>query len=281
VSPPSPAAPTTADGAGDLSSALARIQEGLAAAALILRGFRPGAVAAEDKAGGRGPVTEADRKVDEALARILPRDGEGWLSEESRDDPRRLTRRRVWAVDPLDGTKEFVEGIPEWCVSVGLVEDGHAVAGGIANPATGEVVLGALGHGVTYNGSPAGVTGRREIQGALVLASRSEVSRGDWDRYRDAPFTVKPMGSVAYKMALVAAGLADATWTLAPKHEWDVAAGVALVLAAGGRVRTLDGSPLVFNRERPWLSGLAAYPECLAAGLAPSLTPLDRPGRRG
>jgi hypothetical protein len=83
--------------------------------------------------------------------------------------------------------------------------------------------------------------------------------------------------SAILTMALVAAGLADATWTLAPKHEWDVAAGVALVLAAGGQVRTLDGSALVFNQPRPWLSGLAAYPETLAAGLAPSLTPLGPP----
>jgi myo-inositol-1(or 4)-monophosphatase len=253
---------------------LARIQAGLEAAMEVFQRFRAGAVRAEDKSGGRGPVTEADRAVDEVLARILPRAGEGWLSEESKDDPTRLSRHRVWAVDPLDGTKEFVEGIPEWCVSVGLVEDGRAAAGGIANPATGEIVLGAPGHGVTYNGRSARVSDRKSVTGAVVLASRSEVSRGDWERYRDAPFTVKPMGSVAYKMALVAAGLADATWTLAPKHEWDVAAGVALVLAAGGHARTLDGSPLVFNQPRPWLSGLAAYPEALAAGLGAFLTPL-------
>ena len=265
---------------GDLAPVLDRIQAGLDAAVEILRGFRAGGVMAEAKPGGRGPVTEADRRVDEALARILPRDGEGWLSEESQDDRIRLSRRRVWAVDPLDGTKEFVEGIPEWCVSVGFVEDGRPVAGGIANPATGEVIVGALGHGVTYNGSPAGMSARRELEGAVVLASRSEVTRGDWDRYRDAPFTVRPMGSVAYKIALVAAGVADATWTLAPKHEWDVAAGVALVRAAGGQVRTLDGSPLLFNQERPWLSGLAAYPEGLADLLAPSLVPLGPPGTR-
>jgi myo-inositol-1(or 4)-monophosphatase len=275
MSRPSPIAGERGDGAGDLSAAIGRIQAGLEAALEVLQPFRARVVRAEAKSGGRGPVTEADRAVDEALARVLPREGEGWLSEESQDDPRRLSRHRVWAVDPLDGTKEFVEGLPEWCVSVGLVEDGRAVAGGIANPATGEVILGALGHGVTYNGRPVRVSSRRELEGAVVLASRSEVSRGDWERYRGAPFTVKPMGSVAYKMALVAAGRADATWTLAPKHEWDVAAGVALVLAAGGHVRTLDGSALVFNQPRPWLSGLAAYPETLAAGLAPSLTPLD------
>lgn len=253
------------------AEALQRIEAGLEAAVQVLQDFRSGAVAFEDKAGG-GPVTEADRAVDRVLARILPATGEGWLSEESRDDPRRLERRRVWAVDPLDGTREFVDGIPEWCVSVGLLEDGRPVAGGVANPATGEVFVGSVDGGITYNGHPARMSSRKSLCGAVVLASRSEVGRGDWERYRGAPFTVRPMGSVAYKLALVAVGLADATWTLAPKHEWDVAAGVALVLAAGGRVRTLDGSPLLFNQPRPWLSGLAAYPESLAAALDGALS---------
>ena len=259
--PPSPAA------------VLGRIEEALRAAVSAFARFQSGAIASEDKAGGRGPVTEADRAVDELLARMLPRGDEGWLSEETKDDQVRLGKRRVWSVDPLDGTKEFVHGIPEWCVSIGFIEDGWPVAGGIANPATGEMFLGAVGVGVTYNGRPAGVSTRAALDGAVVLASRSELDRGDWQRYAGAPFLVKPMGSVAYKLALVAAGLADATWTLAPKHEWDVAAGVALVLAGGGRVRTLDGTPLQFNQRRPWLSGLAAYPESLEAALAPSLLP--------
>ena len=269
------AAPTTsslAAGAadatpGDLDAALARIDAGLRAAVEVLREFRAGAVRAEDKSGGHGPVTEADHAVDRVLREILPRDGEGWLSEETKDDAARLSRRRVWVVDPLDGTKEFVEGLPEWCVSVGLVEDGRAIAGGIANPATREFFLGAVGRGVTYNGRPAGVSERPTIEGAIVLASRSELGRGHWERYRSAAFVVRPMGSVAYKMALVAAGIVDATWTLAPKHEWDVAAGTALVLAAGGRAKTLDGSPLRFNQPRPWLSGLGCWPATLEAGL--------------
>lgn len=269
------AAPTTSSLAAgsadatpaDLDAVLARIDAGLRAAVEVLGEFRAGVVRSEDKSGGRGPVTEADRAVDRVLLEMLPRDGEGWLSEETADDAVRLGRRRVWVVDPLDGTKEFVEGLPEWCVSVGLVEDGRAVAGGIANPATGELFLGAVGRGITYNGRRTGVSARPTIEGAIVLASRSEIGRGHWQRYQSAPFVVRPMGSVAYKMALVAAGLVEATWTLAPKHEWDVAAGAALVLAAGGRVKTLDGSPLRFNQPRPWLSGLGAWPPALEAGL--------------
>ena len=237
--------------------ALPRIEAALAAAVEVLQGFRADTVRVEHKPGA-GPVTEADQAVNDVLARMLPAEGEGWLSEESRDDPGRLEKRRVWAVDPLDGTREFMAGIPEWCVSVGLLEDGRAVAGGVANPATGEIFLGSLGSGVTYNGRPARVSGRESLPGAVVLASRSEVDRGEWERFRGAAFTVRPVGSVAYKLALVAAGLADATWTLVPKHEWDVAAGVALVLAAGGSVQTPDGSALRFNQRLPRLTGLVA-----------------------
>jgi myo-inositol-1(or 4)-monophosphatase len=161
-------------------------------------------------------------------------------------------------VDPLDGTREFVTGIPEWCVSIGLVEDGEPVAGGILNPATGETIVGGKGLGVTLNGRPAKVTDRTTLQGATVLASRSEVKRGEWQGYREDLFEIRPTGSVAYKLGLVAAGVVDATWTLTPKHEWDVAAGVALVLAGGGVI--VAGSPeeARFNRARPKLSRLIA-----------------------
>ena len=96
------------------------------------------------------------------------------------------------------------------------------------------------------------------LEGAVVLASRSEVRRGEWDAFRNVAFTVRPTGSIAYKLALVAAGLADATWTLTPKHEWDIAAGVALVHAAGGFVECLDKSAPTFNNRSPRFSGLIA-----------------------
>jgi myo-inositol-1(or 4)-monophosphatase len=239
---------------------LKRIGEALEQAAAVLRGFtagNPGDIEARFKRGD-DPVTEADTQVDALLRRLLPQEGEGWLSEETEDDLSRLDRRRVWVVDPLDGTREFVQGIPEWCVSVGLVEDGEPVAGGICNPATGETVVGARGHGVTLNGVPARVTGRTRLAGARVLASRSEVKRGEWEGYRPGAFEMQPMGSVAYKLGLVAAGLADATWTLTPKHEWDVAAGVALVLAAGGKVVAGGPGEERFNRRKPKLSRLIA-----------------------
>ena len=264
------AARTPAEDAAFRARALLRIQTALDAAVDVLRGFSAETVRVEHKPGA-GPVTEADRAVNDVLARLLPVEGEGWLSEESRDDPARLQKRRVWAVDPLDGTKEFVAGIPEWCVSVGLLEDGRPVAGGVANPATGEIFLGSLETGVTYNGRPVQMSGRESLEGAVVLASRSEFDRGEWERFRDAAFTVRPVGSVAYKLALVAAGLADATWTLVPKHEWDVAAGAALVRAGGGSVHARDGSLPMFNQPQPRLTGLIAHPPALRAAVRQAL----------
>jgi myo-inositol-1(or 4)-monophosphatase len=251
---------------------LERIEAALETARGILARFTPGEVQHRRKTGG-DPVTEADTAVNEALRLELPRRDEGWLSEETTDEPARLACQRVWVVDPLDGTREFVQGIPEWCVSVALVEAGRAVAGGICNPAAGQTIVGAAETGVRLNGQPCRARSLASLAGREVLASRSEVERGEWGRFDAAPFRVRPMGSVAYKLALVAAGLADATWTLVPKHEWDVAAGVALVGAAGGEVSLPDGSPPVFNRRRPRLPGLLAA----AAGLAPAIREvLDR-----
>src|SRR3989475_9539435 len=116
---------------------LQRIQSALEAARVIFSGFTSGAIEAEYKA-GHDPVTEADRSVDAVLRKELLREGEGWLSEESVDDLARLAASRVWVVDPLDGTREFVAGIPEFCISIAMIEDGRPVAGGICNPATNE-----------------------------------------------------------------------------------------------------------------------------------------------
>jgi myo-inositol-1(or 4)-monophosphatase len=239
------------------SQVLARIEEALNRAACSIAPFLVDAPKVEFKS-AHDPVTEADRCANRILRDALLQDGEGWLSEESADDLSRLGNERVWVVDPIDGTREFISGIPEWCISVGYIENGRAVAGGICNPVTHELFLGALGEGVRLNGAPVSVSRRQTLEGAVVLASRSEMARGEWDCFRDAPFVTRPMGSVAYKLALVAAGLADATWTGSPKSEWDIAAGSVLVEAAGGFVRNLNGSDLRFNNPSPRLPGLLA-----------------------
>jgi myo-inositol-1(or 4)-monophosphatase len=239
------------------SQILERIHSALEASRKVFARFTPGAIEADYKV-GHDPVTEADRALDAVLRKELLRSGEGWLSEESVDDPIRLQCSRVWVVDPLDGTREFVQGIPEFCVSIGYVENGRPVAGGICNPATNETFLGSVESGVTYNGKPAQSSQRDTLDGALVLASRSEVKRGEWKAFENSGFKIRPMGSVAYKLALVSAGLADVTFTLTPKNEWDVVAGAALVQSAGGFVSTLEKTNLIANRRDPLLSGLLA-----------------------
>lgn len=236
---------------------LQRIQTALELARDVFERFTPGAIATEYKI-GHDPVTEADRAVDAVLRGTLLRDGEGWLSEETADNASRLEKERVWIVDPLDGTREFVQGLPEFCVSIGFVENGIPVAGGIYNPVTQETFLGAVDVGVLYNGQPARPSGRTKLEGALILASRSEVKRGEWKPFENGTFKVQSMGSVAYKLALVSVGLADVTFTLTPKNEWDVTAGAALVKSAGGFVSTLEKTDLIANRRDPLLSGLLA-----------------------
>jgi len=239
------------------SDILERIQSALHAAGEVFARFTPGTIEAEYKA-GHDPVTEADRAVDRVLRQNLLREGEGWLSEESVDDLSRLDKSGVWVVDPLDGTREFVLGLPEFCVSIGFVKNGCPVAGGIYNPATKETIIGSIDSGVLYNAQPACPSQKTSLHGAVILASRSEVRRGEWQPFTSAEFEIRPMGSVAYKLALVAAGRADITFTLTPKHEWDVAAGAALVESAGGFVATLDNTPLRCNNRNPLLSGLLA-----------------------
>jgi myo-inositol-1(or 4)-monophosphatase len=245
---------------------LQRIESALGATRAVFRRFSMGAIEARYKI-GHDPVTEADAALDAVLRKELVRDGEGWLSEESVDDLGRLKKSRVWVVDPLDGTREFIAGIPEFCASVAMVEEGRPVAGGIYNPATNETFLGSIQSGVTYNGKPVNSSQRKSMNGALVLASRSEVKRGEWKRFEDADFQIRPMGSVAYKLALVSAGLADVTFTLVAKHEWDVAAGIALVESSGGFVSTLDDGPVRCNECEPLLKGLIACGSFMAGEL--------------
>ena len=139
-----------------------------------------------------------------------------------------------------------------------LVIDGTSVAGGVCNPATNEIFLGALNSGVTFNGRRTHPSQRTSLDGAVVLARRQEYKRGEWAQFEGKPFSVRQTGSVAYKLALVSAGLADATWTLSPKHEWDVAAGVALVNSAGGTAACIRDGRLQFNQADTLLPGLVA-----------------------
>lgn len=212
----------------------------------------------EEKAPGN-PVTiadtEANQIIQKAVLAAFPNDG--WLSEETADSPARLAKDRVWIVDPLDGTREFVDHVPEFCVCVALVVAGVVQVGVSYNPIEDQMFAARRGGGTTLNGQPVSCTTPAKRTEAVVLSSRSETKRGEWEAFRPH-LNVEPMGSVAYKFALVAAGRADATFSLSPKNEWDICAGTLLVEEAGGVVTDRFGKPITFNNADTLLPGLIA-----------------------
>jgi len=212
----------------------------------------------------RSPVTSADLAVNQVLqsrlASAFPRDG--WLSEESPDGPDRLQKRRVWVVDPIDGTKAFISGEPEFCISVALVERSQPVVASIFNPSTRELFTATRGGGLYLNGAPV-------IPRSCGGGRHPVVSLSPWER-RTGRFTSLetstkhyPMRSIAWALALTASGRIEAAATLEPENEWDVAAGALLVAEAGGNISDGSGHDLIFNRREPRYSGIIATgPHC-------------------
>jgi myo-inositol-1(or 4)-monophosphatase len=236
-------------------------------AGALIRSFFGGSYELRAK-GENNPVTSADLAADallrESFGRRFPDDG--WLSEETADSSERLARRRVWVVDPLDGTKEFIQHIPEFCVCIALVEAGRPIVGVEYNPAADRLYVAVRGQGTTVNGAPARVSTQAKLADAVVMASRSEDKRKEWDPFKPL-MRVALTGSVAFKLAELSTGNGDATFTLTPKNEWDICAGSILVEEAGGRVTGLDGEPLVFNQPSPLRPGMIASNGVLHAAL--------------
>ena len=204
-----------------------------------------------EKSGGE-PVSDMDLLADRLLKeRLAALDGQaGWLSEETADDPARLSAERVWVVDPIDGTRDYLRGRPGWCVSVALVEAGRPVLGVLAAPARGELWTAGRGVGAWRNGDPVRCSDRVDWAGARMpidaLPKGSELAK-----------VAKP-NSIALRMAMVAAGEADVLLTKRWGNEWDVAAAALLVKEAGGLVTDAAGEALRFNQGEPGAFGLAA-----------------------
>jgi myo-inositol-1(or 4)-monophosphatase len=242
------------------------IQAARAAGAIVLRYYESGVPVAAK--GPDDPVTKADLEANARIHALVTAafPDDGWLSEETADSPERLQHERVWVVDPLDGTKEFIQHIPEFCVCIALVEYGRPVVAVEYNPASQRLYAAVRGGGATVNDAPARVSTTARVADAVVLASRSEDKRGEWDPFKDRVH-VRLTGSVAYKLAELATGNGDATFTLTPKNEWDICAGSLLVEEAGGRVTDLEGKPLVWNQPKTLRPGMIASNGVLHAAL--------------
>ncbi|MEJ2186117.1 MAG: 3'(2'),5'-bisphosphate nucleotidase CysQ [Gemmatimonadota bacterium] len=236
------------------------------AAAAVMKRFRTD-MAVRHKAPGQ-PVTEADLAADRILREALTRERPdyGWLSEETRDRADRLARRRVWIVDPVDGTRSFVEGMPEFALSVGLAEEGVVVVGVVCNPAAGNLYWAIRGRGAFAADLDDGVPraarrlGLRRARGRsrTLLASRHELADGEFDPFVERGWRVKGAGSTAHKLARLAAGEGDVFLSRGPKSEWDVCAGDLLVTEAGGSVTDLRGAAFRYNRLDPAVYGVLA-----------------------
>jgi myo-inositol-1(or 4)-monophosphatase len=200
----------------------------------------------KDKGGDLGPLTDLDHYVDRALYRVVRAAfaGDGWMSEESAHEPGsgRPGAGRTWIVDPIDGTREIVAGVGEWAVSVGLWENGAPAYGWLYNASRDILWHGGPGLGAWADDRSVRVRAPGSIEALAVGVSRTDLKRGLIPEVSPAP---TPIGSIAYKLGLVAAGEIDATVSVTPKNAWDIAGGIALVLGAGGSVvRLSDGSPI-------------------------------------
>ena len=215
-----------------------------------------------DKTPGH-PVCDVDLEVDAFLnARLRALDPEaGWLSEETLDLSDRIERRRLWVIDPIDGTRDFLRQRTGWCVSVALVEDRVPVLGVLAAPQRGEIWTASRGEGSWRNGRRLQVSRRAELAGARVPADR--VPETD----RDLVAVARP-NSIALRIAMVAAGEADLVATLRWGFEWDIAAAALIAEEAGATVSGALGQPLAFNTASGEAFGvLAATPGIHAAAV--------------
>jgi myo-inositol-1(or 4)-monophosphatase len=208
---------------------------------------------------GLGPVSAVDLEVDRLLYAHLTaaRPDYGWLSEESEDTPARLAARRVFIVDPIDGTRAFLAGDKAWAVSLAVVDAGRPVAGVVHLPALGRTYAAALGRGAHLNGAPISASARTEVEGARMLATASQMAPAHWQgRAPAVERHFRP--SLAYRLCLVAGGEADAALTWRDTWEWDVAAGDLIAREAGAAVSERTGHAPGYNKPSPLLAGLIA-----------------------
>jgi myo-inositol-1(or 4)-monophosphatase len=204
------------------------------------------------------PVTEADVEADLILHKRLQgaRPHYGWLSEESADSPDRLLCEHVWIVDPIDGTRSFLGGRPEFAISIALAQNGAPVVGVVANPATGEFFWAVAGGGAfDGQGNRLHVSNTPAPQGATLMASRGELAADEFIDFGHE-WRITPMGSTAYKLAHIATGHGDVFLSRGPKSEWDVCAGDLIVREAGGRVSDLHGRSIPYNQPDPHMLGV-------------------------
>jgi len=236
------------------------------AGALALK-LRKRRLQVQNKPGG-SPVTNADLAVDALLTERLrgARPDYGWLSEETADDPARLSTGRQFIVDPIDGTVAYMKGMPWFTVALAVIEGGEPVVAAVYAPALDAMFVASAGAGTTLNGDQARAAVTCDISGCNMLGDLRAFQHPHWSEpWPD--MNVQKRNSIAYRMALVASGEFDAAVALSRKHDWDVAAGALIASEAGATVTDHTGAPYRFNKPDPWQASLL----CAAPALHPLL----------
>lgn len=218
-----------------------------------------------DKSPGN-PVSAADIACDTYLRHrlIAARPSYGWLSEETADDPARLGCERVWVVDPIDGTRDYIRGRTGWCVSVALVERGRPVLAALAAPARRQLFVAQAGGGAALNDAAIRVSGLATLDGVRLPIDPPNLTAAFWPSPWPGSAVEKP-NSLALRLAKVASADADAWLEGRSVNEWDLAAAALICTEAGGTVTDRAGRPLVFNQSDPVIHGLAAATPALHA----------------
>jgi myo-inositol-1(or 4)-monophosphatase len=207
--------------------------------------------------GQSSPVSEADLAVDALLReRLLAIHDAGWLSEETEDDPARLRETDVWVVDPIDGTRAYLDGVADWTVSVALVQAGRPVVAALYAPVTDEMFLSIAGQGATLNGAPIAASAGDQVAGARFSGPKRRLDR--LAAIEPGIVTAPRIPSLALRIARVATGALDATLAGPNSHDWDLAAADLLVHEAGGVLTTLTGQLLIYNQPEPVHGALVA-----------------------
>ena len=238
---------------------LALITDAIQMAGRVASSFIGPSAQAWHKPEGAGPVTEADLAVNTYLETVLraARPDYGWLSEESEDSPARLSCDTVFIVDPIDGTRSFVDGSRTWAHSVAVAHRGKVTAGAVYLPLRGLLYSAARGTGATLNGEPLVVSDQKNLDKAEVLAAKPMIAPEFWPK--GVPkFNRAHRPSLAYRLGLVGQGRFDAMLTFRPTWEWDVAAGALIVEEARGRCTDRTGAALKFNNPNAQVDGLIA-----------------------
>jgi myo-inositol-1(or 4)-monophosphatase len=252
---------------------LTLLTEAAYAAGEIATAFVGGELRVEHKPDDLGPVTDADKAVNRALETRLrrARPDYGWLSEESPDDSARLRAARTFVIDPIDGTRAFIEGQTTWSHVLAVVSGNRVEAAVVYLPMLDKLYAAAAGQGARLNGVPLAVSRQAEPTGATLLATRNSLDARFWrGGVPDVKRSHRP--SLAYRQCLVAEGRFDAMLTFRPTWEWDVAAGALILAEAGARVSDRRGGALRFNAPHPQVDGLVAANPALHAAVLDHLS---------